>query len=172
MRGFILGVLVTLVVAFATGYLVLRGGLIPANADTAPGGLEKWAARTSLRATMDRDAPKGPNPVALNDANLSEGVTLYGKNCAICHGTAQGNASASALAKGENPRPPQLGSHGVEDDPEGVSFWKVKHGVRWTGMPAWKASLTDQQIWTVALFLKHMDKLTPGAQQAWEALKN
>jgi hypothetical protein len=52
-----------------------------------------------------------------------------------------------------------LGTDGVEDDPEGWTFWKIKHGIRWTGMPAWKDELSDQQIWTLALFLKHMDKL-------------
>ena len=61
---------------------------------------------------------------------------------------------------------------GVEDDLEGVSFWKIKHGIRWTGMPSWKAALTDQQIWTLALFLKHMNKLPPTAQEAWRKVKN
>jgi mono/diheme cytochrome c family protein len=28
------------------------------------------------------------------------------------------------------------------------------HGIRWTGMPSWEGVLTDQQIWTLALFLK------------------
>jgi len=172
MRGFIVGVAVALVVAFLGAYLLLQSGLIPANADAGPGGLELWAANTSLGATLRRDAPKGPNPVALTDANLKDGVALYAQHCAICHGTAAGEASASPVAKGEYPRPPQLGADGVEDDPEGVTYWKIKHGVRLTGMPAWTGSLTDQQIWTLALFLKHMDKLPPQAQAAWTQVKN
>jgi len=60
----------------------------------------------------------------------------------------------------------------VEDDPEGFSFWKIKHGIRWTGMPSWKATLTDQQIWSLALFLKHMDKLPPAAEKAWQNVGN
>jgi hypothetical protein len=70
------------------------------------------------------------------------------------------------------PKPPQLATNGVEDDAEGVSYWKIKHGIRLTGMPSWKESLTDQQIWTLALFLKHMDKLPFHVQQAWKQLKN
>jgi len=31
---------------------------------------------------------------------------------------------------------PQLAKDGVEDDPEAVSFWKVKHGTRFTAMPS------------------------------------
>jgi mono/diheme cytochrome c family protein len=108
----------------------------------------------------------------LTDANLVAGIDLYGQHCAICHGTAKGDASATPIAKGEYPAPPQLATNGVEDDPEGYSFWIIKHGIRWTGMPSWAGTLNDEQIWTVALFLKHMDKLPPAAQQAWQNVRN
>jgi thiosulfate dehydrogenase len=171
-RGFIVGAAVALVMVVLGGYLLLQSGLIPANADAKPGGLELWAAGKSLSATLRREAPKGPNPVALTDANLREGVTLYAQHCAFCHGTAAGDAGATPVAKGEYPRPPQLATDGVEDDPEGVTYWKIKHGIRLTGMPSWAGSLTDQQIWTLSLFLKHMDKLPPEAQAAWRQVKN
>lgn len=172
MRGFILGVLASIAVALVGGYLVLRSGLVPANADARPGRVELWAAGTALNATVAREAPKIANPVALTDANLVEGVKLYGQHCAVCHGTAAGAGSASPVAKGEYPKPPQLGADGVEDDADGVTYWKIKNGIRLTGMPSWNGSLTDQQIWTLALFLKHMDKLPPAAQAAWNGVKN
>lgn len=171
-RGFIAGVIASILIAVIVAYAALKSGLIPANADANPGGLELWVAGTSLDATLRKEAPRGPNPVALNDANLIEGVNLYGQHCAICHGTAAGESSASPIAKGLYPAPPQLAAEGVEDDPDGVSYWKIKHGIRLTGMPAWGRSLTDRQIWTLALFLKHMDKLPPDAQRAWAQVKN
>jgi len=171
-RGFIIGVVATILVALAGAYELFQSGIIPANADAKPGGLELWAASTSLDATLRRQAPTGANPVAFTSANLVAGITLYGQHCAICHGTATGDSSASSVAKGLYPAPPQLGTDGVEDDPEGNSYWKIKHGIRLTGMPAWGASLNDQQIWTLALFLKHMDKLPPDAQQLWSRVKN
>jgi thiosulfate dehydrogenase len=172
LKGFVLGVVVTILVAAGCSYVVLRTGAIPANADATPGWFETWAAGTSLDAILARDAPKGPNPVALTDANLVAGINLYGEHCAICHGTAKGDASASPVAKGEYPSPPQLATDGVEDDPEGHSFWVISHGIRWSGMPAWKGTLTDEQIWTLALFLKHMDKLPLAPQQAWQNVRN
>jgi mono/diheme cytochrome c family protein len=172
LKGFVAGVAAAIIVALVGGYIVLQNGLVPANADATPGRLETWAAGMSLRATLARGAPKGPNPVAPTDANLVAGIGLYGQHCAICHGTAKGDASASPVAKGEYPPPPQLATDGVEDDPEGVSFWKIEHGIRWTGMPSWKGFLTDQQIWTLALFLRNMDKLPPAAEQAWQQVKN
>lgn len=172
LKGFILGILATIAAALVVGYLGLRSGLVPANADAQPGRLETWAAHTSLAATLARDAPKDPNPVALTDANLVAGIGLYRLHCAICHGTAKGDASASPVAKGLYPRPPQLATNGVEDDPEGYSFWKIRHGIRWTGMPSWRGTLSDQQTWALALFLKHMDKLPPAAGQAWQQVTN
>jgi thiosulfate dehydrogenase len=171
-KGFITGVLATVVVGLACVYIVVKNGLVPINADSPPLPGEVWAAQTALDAALARQAPKTPNPVALTDDNLVAGINLYAKNCAICHGTAKGDASASGAAKGLNPDPPQFGSGGVEDDPEGETFWKVQHGIRWTGMPAWKKTLSDQQIWTIALFLKNMKKLPPAAQQAWQGVQN
>jgi len=172
LKGFVLGVAVAIIIAAAAGYVVVSEGVIPAAANGKPIWLEHWMARTSLRATLARDSPKGPDPVPLTDANLIAGIDLYGQHCAICHGTAQGKDSASPVAKGEYPSPPQLASDGVEDDPTGWTFWKIQNGIRWTGMPSWKDTLSDQQAWTLALFLKRMDKLPPAAQTAWQELKN
>jgi thiosulfate dehydrogenase len=172
LKGVVLGVALTLAVALIGAYALVRSGLIPANADAKPGWLETWAAGTSLDATLSRDAPKGENPVPPTEQNLLDGVQLYAQNCAVCHGSAKGAASESPTAKGEYPKPPQLATDGVEDDPEGVSFWKIKHGIRLTGMPSWGYSLSDRQIWTLALFLKHMDKLPPGVQQRWQQVQN
>ncbi len=171
-RGIIIGVIATILVGLAGAYALLHSGLIPANADANPGGLELWAAGTSLDATLPRQAPTQANPVPPTSANLVTAINLYRQHCAICHGTPAGNSSTSPVAKGLYPAPPQLATDGVEDDPEGVTYWKIKHGIRLTGMPAWGRPLNDQQIWTLALFLKHMDKLPPDAQQAWSKVKN
>src|SRR5665213_461601 len=102
--SFVSGLALPLVLAAVGGYFVLQAGLIPANADAKPGPIEIWAAKLSLHATLDREAPKGPSPIAMTDANLIEGINLYSQHCAICHGTAEGEKSTSPLAKGLNPR--------------------------------------------------------------------
>jgi thiosulfate dehydrogenase len=170
-KGFVLGVMVAIIAAAVAGYAVITTGVIPAATSGGPLPLERWAADTALRATLDREAPKGANPVARNDANLTAGIKLYAEHCAICHGTAKGEAAPSPVAAGEYPAPPQLASDGVEDDPEGWTFWKIQNGIRWTGMPAWQKTLNAQQMWTLALFLKHMDQLPPGPAAAWQQMK-
>jgi len=167
-KGILIGILLTLVVGLSGAYLFIALGLMPANADSKPGSLERWMAHKSLGATIDREAPKDPNPLAMNDANLLKGVQLYKVNCLICHGAS--DAAPSNVAVGLYQHAPQLGHHGVEDDPEGETFWKIKHGIRLTGMPGFSKTLSDEQVWQLTLFLKHMDSLTPKAQKAWKAL--
>ncbi len=166
------GVVLTVAVVLGGAYVLVQSGLIPANADAKPGDLEKWMAHTSLKATLRHDAPREQNPVELTDLNLLTGVNLFAKNCAVCHGTAKGVAPASPIAKGLYQKPPQLAIDGVEDDPEGYSFWKIKHGIRLTGMPSFSYTLNDRQIWTLALFLKHMNQLPPTVQQSWLQVQN
>ena len=171
-KSVLFGIALALVLGLIGAYALVQSGYIPANADAAPGWLETWMARTSLRATLKREAPKGENPVALNDQNLIAGVHLFAQNCAVCHGDAKGAATPSPIAKGLYQHPPQLATDGVEDDPQGYSFWKIQHGIRLTGMPSFRDALNDRQIWTLALFLKHMDKLPPAVQQVWQQVHN
>ena len=171
-KGIVSGFALAVGVALFGAYFLVRSGSIPANADATPGALETWMARTSLDATLRRDAPTGQNPVQATEQNLLVAVRLFAENCAVCHGSGKHAASPSPIAKGLYQKPPQLASDGVEDDPEGVSFWKIKHGIRLTGMPSFRDSLNDQQIWTLAAFLKHMDKLPPAVEQTWEQVEN
>jgi thiosulfate dehydrogenase len=169
-RGIIIGAIATLVILGLGGYFGIQRGLMPANADATPSKLETWAAKTSLRVTVAREAPKTPNPLPLDDDNLLAGIKLYGENCIVCHGGSDG--AASNVARGLYQHAPQLGKHGVEDDPDGETYWKVAHGIRLTGMPAFGATLQERQLWQLTLFLKHMDSLSPAAEKAWKALKN
>lgn len=168
-RGIVIGAAGIVVIAALCGYAAVKAGMMPANADGRPSPIERWAAKTSLHATLLREAPASPNPVPLNDANLAAGIKLYAQNCAVCHGAA--NGERSAIAKGLYQKPPQLAKDGVEDDPDGVTYWKVDHGIRFTGMPAFGKSLTTEQIWQLALLLKNMDRLPPKAEAAWRAVR-
>lgn len=175
LRGFVLGIVITILAIVGYGYFVVTSGDVPAWAANAkPIPLEGWVATTSLRANLARYAPKGANPVPLTEANLMTGIDLYGRNCAVCHGTP--GSGEPGIAKGEYPKPPQFGSHPQTNSrtashyPQGHTFWIIKNGIRLTGMPAWQGVLNDQEIWTVALFLDQKDKLPPAAQQAWDNL--
>ena len=50
---------------------------------------------------------------------------------------------------------------GVSDDPAGETYWKVKNGIRLSGMPAYGKSLSEKQLWQVSLLLSMADKPLP-----------
>ena len=65
------------------------------------------------------------------------------------------------------PHAPQLFTHGgVTDDPAGETYWKVDNGIRLSGMPSFRAALTDDQMWQVTALLNRADKLPPEALAA------
>ncbi|HEY0395205.1 MAG TPA: cytochrome c [Candidatus Elarobacter sp.] len=167
MRGFIGGIVAALVVIAVVGFCAVQFGMVPARADGALMPGERWAATTSLKAAVRREAPKPPYPYTQTDADIARGATLYVQNCAVCHGTAHG--TPNAIGRGLGVRPPQFAKHGVDDDPEGETYWKIEHGIRFTGMPAYAKSLDEKSIWQITYFMKRApDKLTGKAKSIWE----
>lgn len=165
MRGFVLGVIVTLLALAAGGLLVASQGLFPVGADNPPSALERRMAHMAVDAYVESHAPKQQNPIPLNAATLADGARLYERHCAACHGGAA--SRVSPLRAKFSPPVPQLIAH-VPGDPDPDFFWVVKHGIRMTGMPGWDGILTDDQIWTVVHFIKNSDKLPPEAEAAWK----
>jgi mono/diheme cytochrome c family protein len=158
----------TVVACCALGLIAILTGIIPANADATPGKLETWAAKRSLKATLNRSAQGLHSPLPVDDSTLAKGVRLYGTYCADCHGAADGKPSA--MARGMYQRPPQFAKDDVTDDPIGVTYWKITHGIRLTAMPAFDSTLTTDDRWAIATFLLRQDSLPPGAEAAWKKL--
>ena len=168
MRKFLLGVLTAYLLLGAIAVVGIQRGWVQAAADRKPGKLEEWAAMHALHRAIRRDSGGLQSPLPVSDATLLEGARVYEASCLVCHGAADGKPSA--IARGLNVSPPQLATDGVEDDPEGETYWKVKHGIRFTAMPAYGGALTEEDLWAVALFVSRLDKLPAAAEAAWKAM--
>jgi thiosulfate dehydrogenase len=169
MKGFVLGVLVTLLAIVGGVYLVAQNGLYPIGADNPPGALESRLAMRAMDVYAEKHKPDGDNPVAITPANLLEGATAYEQHCALCHGGAQ--AKISPMENKFNPPAPQLINRIPHDEPAWL-FWVTKHGVRMTGMPTWGGVLSDDAIWKVVAFIKNSDKLPAPVDAQWRAMAN
>ena len=84
MRNFILGIVVTLLVAGLGGLAVATLGLMPTNADATPPRLERRIAMSAMDASMERHAPRVSSPIAPTDENLIDGMKVFTMNCAVC----------------------------------------------------------------------------------------
>jgi len=157
MKKFIFGMLVgvALLTIAVVGYFL--SGSAPVATDAPPMPMEKYLAKKALHAVLDREMPKTV-PIPVDEANYLAGAQLYKDNCAVCHGLP--GQPATAIARGMFPKPPELlHGKGVTDDEPGETYWKVVHGIRLTGMPGFRGSLTDTQAWQVSILLAHADKL-------------
>lgn len=164
MGKFILGVLVTIVVGAIAVYCFFALGLAPVATAAQAMPFEKKLASLGLNKRIEKEMPKNPPNIQMGDAEYQAAATIFKDNCAFCHGLP--NQQRPPAATGMYPRPPQLWrGHGVTDDEPGETYWKVANGIRLTGMPAYKPSLNDQQLWQVTMLLKNADKLPPSAQQ-------
>ncbi len=157
---FLAGLVVGVAIVLAAEFLFLTQGGMPAAARNGkPLPLERFLASRALQVAVAKDAAR-PSPVDASEQNLMAGARVYRENCLVCHG-APGEARPSAVAAGMFPRPPRLmpPHKGVTDDPVGETYWKVKNGIRLTGMPGFGGSLTETELWQVSELLLHANEL-------------
>ncbi len=166
MRKFILGFAVGVVAILVGMYVYIRFGFADPRADVPVGALEAKIAMPALDAAVDRRAPEMQNPVQANDESLLSGMRIYQVNCASCHGDIK--HPQAPLANALYPRAPQF-TQDAADMPENQNFYIIQHGIRLSGMPAWKDVLSTSQMWQVTTFLSHMDKLAPNISQEWNS---
>lgn len=162
-NGVLLGVVLTLVVLVAGAYLYFDFGWAPVATAAPPMPFEKFLANRGLHAAIG-SAANTPSPVPPTEANFQAGAEIYRQHCAVCHGLP--GQEMTAIGKGEFPKPPHLfKGKGVSDDPVGETFWKVKNGIRLTGMPGFQGSLSDTQMWQVSELLANSNQLPAAVQQ-------
>lgn len=138
------------IVAGFVGLLVLMSGLVPIKASSGHWTVTRWflnfaKQRSVATYSAPIDAPALSDPVL-----VQKGAGAYENNCRFCHGSP--NLPHPPVAQHMLPRPPYL--------PLVVSGWEpdelfliVKHGLKFTGMPAWPSPQRDDEVWAVVAFL-------------------
>lgn len=161
---FIVGLLLGLALVPVGAYVYITGGSAPVATSDGDMPFEKFLARKALHARIAKEMPKNV-PIETSEANYLAGAQLYKEHCAVCHGVPL--APKTAIASGMYPKPPQLlVGKGVTDDEPGESYWKIANGIRLSGMPGFSKSLSETQMWQVAILLANADKLPASAKTA------
>lgn len=162
---FVLGVVAAVALTIVGAFLFVKGGGISMDTSAHSLPFEQTLASMALRASIGDSAAQN-NPIPLDQGNLLAAAQVFKTNCALCHSTPGG--PQSAVSKGMFPRPPLLFTpdERVTDDPQGVTFWKVTHGIRLSGMPGFGATLSATERWQVTMLIAHADKLPPAVRAA------
>jgi mono/diheme cytochrome c family protein len=157
LKGIVLGIILGFVLMFMGAYFYFSTGRAPVATNSPEMPFERKFARMALHAYLDR-VPHANSPVPADETNFLAGAKLYKQNCAVCHGLP--GEPHNAIANGMFPKPPLLfRGVGVTDDEAWESYAKISGGIRMTGMPSFKDSLSDTQMWQLSQLVKNADKL-------------
>jgi len=173
--GFVVGILTIPIGAFGAAWM----GWLEVGARGTPTAVEAALGHLALDRAAARRAPKVVNPIAPTEENLMEGMKIFKGDCAGCHGEAS-NAAKRVAEAILYPIPPVFALHPPKK-PDEQLFWIIKNGVRYTGMFWWDGQfgkdaagkdVSDEKIWKVVTFLKHLDSLPPAVAAEWNKKTN
>lgn len=153
-----LAAVVVLLTATAAGYVYTGAYDVAATRPHPP--VAAWALHRAMTQSVQRHA----RGVALSQlaGRTERGFLAYRDMCAGCHGAP--GVEPLAVGQGLRPRPADLSKTAERWSPAEL-FWIVKHGIRMTGMPAWGATHSDEELWDVVAFVRRLPGMSPAEYQ-------
>ena len=121
---------------------------------TPPG---KWetAAVTHAKHWVSVGNRDARNPLAATPENIALGRDSFSHYCVACHGL-DGQNTGVPFAENMAPPVPSLASADVQSYTDGQLKWVIENGLFPSGMPASKGILTDDEIWSTVLYIRHL----------------
>ena len=138
--------------------LVLR-----CTAHKQPSRVETTLANVAKDVVIPIEAQQLKSPLPANDEAVNGGHKIYTQSCALCHG-----ADGRGTDLGRNMYPPamDLNSPHVQHWMDAELFWIIQNGVRLTGMPSWKSSISETDTWRLVLFIHSLPRVNAEASPA------
>lgn len=97
------------------------------------------------------------NPVQATAANIAEGKETFGSYCSVCHGL-DGQNTGVPFAALVSPPVPSLAEPHVQAYTDGQLKWIIENGIYPSGMPPSKGVFTDDDMWRMVLYIRHLPK--------------
>jgi cytochrome c553 len=144
------------------GLLVAASGIIPIPASSGHWPMTRWLLVFSMRRSVALHSMRIKAPPLGERALVVKGAGAYDLSCRPCHGSP--DIPHPRVAQAMLPRPPYLAPI-IKEWTTPQLFYIVKHGVKFTGMPAWPAQTRDDEVWAVVAFLLELPKLDAAAYQ-------
>jgi cytochrome c553 len=156
MKKFILAGLVLVAVGVVGAFLFAWSGLYSVAASRGHFPFMSWFLEFGMRNSVETHA-WSIDPPLLDDPALHErGPGHFHLGCAPCHGAP--GLPSNPITEGMLPEPPDLSRSALEWEPKHL-FWIVKHGLKYTGMPAWPAQEREDEVWALVAFLEKLPQM-------------
>lgn len=143
---------------------ILVMGFSGCTANKKPSKVEATLANMAKDVAIPIEAEGKKSPLAANEQTLKEGQELYMQSCAICHGT--DGHSRTNLGRSMYPPAMDLTSPHAQHWNDAELFWIIQNGVRLTGMPSWKSSLSESDTWKLVHFIHDLPRADAQAAAA------
>jgi mono/diheme cytochrome c family protein len=126
-----------------------------------PSEEETNLANAAKDVAIPLEAGQKKNPLPETAEIVSQGQEVFLASCAQCHG-ADGRGDTN-VGRSMTPPAMDLTSAHVQHWSDAELFWIVQNGVRLTGMPAWRSSISENDTWKLARFIHKLPGLGAGA---------
>jgi cytochrome c553 len=95
------------------------------------------------------------NPIAFTESSFTDGKDAFTHYCVACHGM-DAQKTGVPFADRMNPPVPSLASKEVQSYTDGQLKWVIDKGISRSGMPGAKELLSDDEQWSIVVFLRHL----------------
>lgn len=95
------------------------------------------------------------NPLSYNKETWNEGKEAFSHYCVACHGM-DGQNTGVPFVDHISPPIPSLASEEVQRYTDGQLKWILDNGIRPSGMPGSAGALSDDELWSIIVFLRHL----------------
>jgi cytochrome c553 len=146
----------------AGGFLVVVSGLVPIKASAGHWPITAWFLHFAMRRSIDTHTLGLKTPPLDDPSLVLQGAGHYESGCRPCHGSP--GLPPPRIPQQMTPHPPVLPPVISKWEPREL-FYIVKHGVKFTGMPAWPARQRDDEVWAMVAFLLTLPELDAAAYQ-------
>ncbi len=138
---------------FLTSIVMLPALMVGCKA-SPPGKLDhavmSW---TKHKLTVRNNSER--NPLQPTEENIAMGKEAFSHYCVACHGM-DGQNTGVPFAASMSPPVPLLNSPEIQSYSDGQLKWVIDNGLRPSGMPGSKGTLSDDEIWATVLFIRHL----------------
>jgi cytochrome c553 len=143
---------------FVAGLFGLLSGIVPIKASDGHWAITEYVLQLGKRRSVATHTLFTEVPDLDDAALVLRGAGHFEGGCRPCHG-APDLPRPPRVAQAMLPVPPPLSRSAHTWEPEEL-FYIVKHGIKFTGMPAWPALERDDEVWAVVAFMQKLPQLS------------
>ena len=162
-KAVIAGAIVLVALVLAGALTFVYSGVFDVTATKPHWDITYQLMSTVREQSIKRQARNVKVPELDDPQKIHMGFRNYHAMCVACH-NAPGQAPTE-LSKGLYPEAPNL-SQSAKTRTSSELYMIIKNGLKMSGMPAWEASHSGEEIWALVAFLRTLPNVSDEEYQA------